>query len=67
MGETKWFLLMSKFSNYFIGLPFSAPPYSDDRLFRAYGELADKLPSLKRLLDQQEDPELLELFYKNVQ
>jgi hypothetical protein len=67
MKEMKWFLLMSKFSNYFIGLPFTAPLYSDDHLFRAYGELSDKLPSLKHLLDQQEDPELLELFYKNVQ
>jgi hypothetical protein len=67
MRQTKWFLLTSKFSDYFIGLPFSVPPDSDDCLFRAYEELSDKLPSLKRLLDQQEDPELLEMFYKNVQ
>ena len=41
-------------------------PHSDNRLLRAYEEFSDKMPSLKRLLDEQGDPELLEMFYKNV-
>lgn len=49
-----------------IYLLFSHLLDSDDRLLRGYEEFSDKMPSLKRLLDEQSDPELLEMFYKNV-
>ncbi|KIM87314.1 hypothetical protein PILCRDRAFT_3812, partial [Piloderma croceum F 1598] len=38
----------------------------DDRLLRAYEELGKQMPVLKKLLDQQTDPELLDSFYRNL-
>ena len=55
------------FNNKFsLEISISSCLHSDNRLFHAYEELCNKMPSLKHLLDQQEDPELLEMFYKNV-
>ena len=63
MPSLKSIFFNNKFS---LKISFSSCLHSDNRLFRAYEELCNKMPSLRHLLDQQEDPELLEMFYKNV-
>jgi len=40
--------------------------YRDDGMIRAYGVLIKQMPVLKKLLDEQSDPELLETLYRNV-